>query len=66
MIIMIIWHPIRVMGGAPRNPAPRSRCLVWIVKPSGCHCTDALGGNEHRNVTTPLRSTSPRGRERER
>ena len=30
----------REMGGAPRNPAPRSHFLVWIVKPSGCHCTD--------------------------
>ena len=28
------------MGGAPRNPAPRNHFLVWIVKPSGCHCTD--------------------------
>ena len=24
----------------PRNPAPRNHFLVWIVKPSGCHCTD--------------------------
>ena len=34
---------IREMGGAPRNPAPRNHFLVWIVKPSGCHCTDAFG-----------------------
>ena len=34
----------REMGGAPRNPAPRNRFLAWIVKPSGCHCTDASGG----------------------
>ena len=36
-------HPcklIREMGGAPMNPAPRNHFLVWIVKPSGCHCTD--------------------------
>ena len=31
---------IREMGGAPRNLAPRNNLLVWIVKPSGCHCTD--------------------------
>ena len=30
---------IREMEGAPRNPAPRNHFLVWIVKPSGCHCT---------------------------
>ena len=28
------------MGGAPRNPAPASHFLAWIVKPSGCHGTD--------------------------
>ena len=44
------------MGGAPRNPAPRNQFLVWIVKPSGCHCTDAFGGEEHRRVPTPLES----------
>ena len=37
-------QPLREMGGAPRNPAPRNHFLVWIVKPSGCHCTDAFGG----------------------
>ena len=35
------------MGGAPRNPAPRIHFWVWIAKPSGCHCTDVFGGNEH-------------------
>ena len=34
------FHLLREMGSAPRNPAPRSHFLVWIVKPSGCHCTD--------------------------
>ena len=44
------------MGGAPRNPAPRNHFLVWLVKPSGCHCTDAsAGGNKYRRVPTPLR-----------
>ena len=47
------------MGGAPRNPAPTNHLLVWIVKPSGCHCTDDFGGNKYRRVPTPLRSTSP-------
>ena len=47
------------MGGAPRNPAPRNHFLVWIVKPSGCLCTDAFSGNKYRRVPTPLRSTSP-------
>ena len=32
---------------------------VWIVKPSGRHCTGAFGGKEYRRVPTPLRSTSP-------
>ena len=50
---------LREMGGAPRNPAPRNHCLAWIVKPPGCHCTDALGGNKYRRVPTPLGSTSP-------
>ena len=31
---------LREVGGAPRNPAPRNHLLVWIVRPSGCHCTD--------------------------
>ena len=47
------------MGGSPRNPAPRNHLLAWIVKPSGCHCTDAFGGKRYRRVPTPLRSTSP-------
>ena len=39
--------------------------LLWttfwsgFVKPSGSHCTDALGGKEYRRVPTPLRSPSP-------
>ena len=37
---------LREMGGAPGNPAPRNHFLVWIVKPSGCHCTDAFGGKQ--------------------
>ena len=32
------------MGGDPRNVAPRNNFLVWILKPSGCHSTDAFGG----------------------
>ena len=50
---------MREMRGAPGNPAPRNHLLVWIVKPSGCHCTDAFGGKESRRMPTPLRSTSP-------
>ena len=64
-------HPvgggIREMGGAPRNPAPRNHFLVWIVKPSGWHCTDGhltsrVFTEESKisyRVPTPLRSTSP-------
>ena len=33
-------HSLREMGGAPWNLAPRNHFLVWIVKPSGCLCTD--------------------------
>ena len=55
------------MGGAPRNPAPRNHFLVWIVKPSGWHCTDGhltsrVFTEESKisyRVPTPLRSTSP-------
>ena len=47
------------MGGVPRNPAPGNHFLAWIVKPSGCHCTDAFGGKTYRGVPTPHRSTSP-------
>ena len=32
---------------------------VRIVKPSGCHCTDAFGGNKYHGGPTPLRRTSP-------
>ena len=35
---------LREMVGAPKNPAPSHHFWVWIVKPSGCHCTDAFGG----------------------
>ena len=42
------------MGGAPRNPAPRKHFLAWIVKPSGCHCTDAFGGEKHIVECRPL------------
>ena len=52
-------HGIREMGGAPRNPAPRNHFFVRIVKPAGCHCTDAFGEKKYRRVPTPLRSTSP-------
>ena len=41
---------LREMGGARRNLAPRNHFLVWIVKPSGCHCTDAFGGNKYRSA----------------
>ena len=37
------YRYLREMGGAPRNPAPRNHLLVWIVKPSGGQCRDALG-----------------------
>ena len=50
---------VREIGGAPRDPAPRNHFLVRIVRPSGCHCTDALGGTNFRRVPTPLRSISP-------
>ena len=33
----------RAMGGARRNPAPRNHFWVWVVKPSGGHCTNAFG-----------------------
>ena len=38
------------MGGAARNPAHGNNLLVRIVKPSGCHCADAFGGNKYRRV----------------
>ena len=34
----------------------RSHFLVWIVKPPGCHCTDAFGGEQ---ISQSFRSTSP-------
>ena len=36
----VAWRSKRDGGGAPRSLAPRSHFWVWIVKPSGCHCTD--------------------------
>ena len=48
-------HIQREVGGAPMIQAPRNHFLVWIVKPSGRHCTDALGGKTYRRVPTPLR-----------
>ena len=38
---------LREMGGALRNPAPRNHFLVWIVKASGCRCTD---GQVDKNI----------------
>ena len=39
-------HPRHAVS-SPRRflAAPRNHFWVWIVKPSGCHCRDALGGN---------------------
>ena len=42
----------RVLGGAPRNPAPRSHFLAWIDKPSGCHSKDVFAGNKYCGVPT--------------
>ena len=50
---------VREMGGAPRNPAPRNHFLVWIVKPSGWNCTDALGGEKTIVEGRPLLGTLP-------
>ena len=45
----------RELGGAPRNLAPRNHLWVSIVKPSGCRCTGAFGGNEfRRDPTSPF------------
>ena len=41
------------MGGAPRNPAPGSHFLVWIVEPADCRCTDAFGEETYRRVPNP-------------
>ena len=38
------------MGGAPRNPAPWNHFSVRTVKPSGCLCTDAFGGEKKHVV----------------
>ena len=46
-------RPLREMGGAPRNPAPRNHFWgVWIVKPLGWHCTD--GHLTSRDFTSPF------------
>ena len=50
---------VREMGGAPRNPAPGNHLLAWIVKPSGCHCTDASGGREYVVECRPLLGALP-------
>ena len=50
---------IREMGGAPRNPALRNHLLAWIVKPSGCHCKDALGGKTTIVECRPLLGALP-------
>ena len=54
MCIHVLTNTLREMGGAPRNPAPRNPFLARIVKPSGCHCTDAFGEEKKRRVPTPL------------
>ena len=51
--------PLRDMGAAPRNQAPRSHFLAWIVEPPGCHCTDALGGEKHIVECQPLLGALP-------
>ena len=43
----------REMGSAPRNPAPRNHFWAWIVRPSGCHCTDAFGGTNISQSADP-------------
>ena len=50
-IYIYIFAWFREMAGAPRIPAPGNHFLTWIVKPSGCHCTDAIGGNKLCLVT---------------
>ena len=55
------------MRGAPGSPAAGNHFLVWIVKPSGCHCTDGHLTSRvlteeqttYRRVPNPLRSMSP-------
>ena len=42
------------VGGAPRNPTPRNRFLVWLVKSPGCHGTDAFGGKTYLRVHRSL------------
>ena len=45
------------MAGAPRNLAPRNRFSVWIVEPSGFHCTYAFGGTRDIVECRPLLGT---------
>ena len=49
---------LREMGGAARNPAPRNHFLVWTVKSSGGHCTDAFG-EKHIVECRPLLGALP-------
>ena len=46
MCVCIYIYIHREMGGAPMNPAPRNHLLVRMVRQSGCHCADALGGQK--------------------
>ena len=57
---------VREMGGASMNPAPRNHFLVWMVKPSGCHCTyghltsrASRRINKYRRVPTRLGTPPP-------
>ena len=47
------------MVGAPRNPAPRNH--LQIVKPSGCHCTEASGGEKVAERRSLLGALPPAG-----
>ena len=42
--------PFREMGVALRNLAPGKHLLVWIVKPSGCHCADGHFTGRYSNI----------------
>ena len=54
MAYTFLYNEIREMGGAPRNPAPRNHFSARIVKPSGCHCTDAFGARNIVECRHPL------------
>ena len=47
------------MGGAPSNPAARNQVWVWLLKPSGCHCTGAFGGQTKLVECRPLLGALP-------